>query len=305
MYHYVRRLGEGDFPDIKGLEIEKFQRQLDHIVNNYTVISMENAIDALINNLKLPEHPVLLTFDDGYIDHFQTVFPILQEMELPGAFFPPTCAIIDRKLLNVNKIHLVLATTSSQEKKDIYYALIEKMQKSRERYQLKSIDGYIKQYATDSRYDNKYVMFIKRMLQFFLPLELRQTICSELLFEFTGKSEKELAEMLYMKQSHLEQLVSGGMHVGGHGATHQWLSKISPEEQEEEIVASKELLKNIGVNPDYLTFCYPYGDSDSVTHSILNKHNFKLGFTTVPQKADFSFSNALTLERLDTNQLPQ
>ena len=37
----------------------------------------------------LPENSVLLTFDDGYIDHYTNVFPLLAEMGIPAFFSMP------------------------------------------------------------------------------------------------------------------------------------------------------------------------------------------------------------------------
>jgi hypothetical protein len=57
----------------------------------------------------LPERALLLTFDDGYADHYQTVFPLLDRLGLQGSFFPPARAILERRVLDVNKIHFLLA----------------------------------------------------------------------------------------------------------------------------------------------------------------------------------------------------
>ena len=35
----------------------------------------------------LPPTSIILTFDDGYIDHYVTVLPILQEMGFVGTYF--------------------------------------------------------------------------------------------------------------------------------------------------------------------------------------------------------------------------
>ena len=54
--------------------------------------------------------PIIITFDDGYKDHFQYVYPLLKERGIQGSFFPPKSAIQDNQILDVNSIHYILAT---------------------------------------------------------------------------------------------------------------------------------------------------------------------------------------------------
>ena len=110
MYHYVRDLEHSRFPAIKGLSVERFCRQLDYIQTRYTPIAVEDLISALSPAKKdLPKNAILLTFDDGYSDHFANVFPLLDARGIQGCFFPPAQAVLEHKVLDVNKIQFVLA----------------------------------------------------------------------------------------------------------------------------------------------------------------------------------------------------
>ena len=110
MYHYVRDLEHSRFPAIKGLSVERFCRQLDYIQAHYTPIAAEDLIGALSPAKKeLPTNPILLTFDDGYSDHFANVFPLLDARGIQGCFFPPAQSVLEHKVLDVNKIQFILA----------------------------------------------------------------------------------------------------------------------------------------------------------------------------------------------------
>lgn len=90
MYHYVRDLKRSRFPAIKGLSVERFCRQLDFIQTNYTPITVENLLESLERRGEdLPPDPILLTFDDGYSDHFTNAFPHLDARGIQGCFFLP------------------------------------------------------------------------------------------------------------------------------------------------------------------------------------------------------------------------
>ena len=56
MYHYVRPIRESEFPDIKGLELEGFNRQLDFLEQNYSIVTTEQVIAAVTKDKKLPKH---------------------------------------------------------------------------------------------------------------------------------------------------------------------------------------------------------------------------------------------------------
>ena len=99
MYHYVRERSYTRYPEIKSLLTSEFKEQLAYLTKHYTFVSMDDCINALQNNYVLPSDACLLTFDDGYIDHFITVFPILEENNIQGCFFPPAKAILDREVL--------------------------------------------------------------------------------------------------------------------------------------------------------------------------------------------------------------
>jgi len=52
--------------------------------NGYTPISLEKYIAASKGEEKLPDKPVMLTFDDGYQSFYTKIFPILKEYNYPG-----------------------------------------------------------------------------------------------------------------------------------------------------------------------------------------------------------------------------
>ncbi len=88
MYHYVRDLEHSRFPAIKGLSLQRFHRQLDYIQAHYTPVKVEDSwMHCRISDKELPPNPILLTFDDGYSDHFLNVFPQLDARGIQGCFF--------------------------------------------------------------------------------------------------------------------------------------------------------------------------------------------------------------------------
>ena len=109
---------------------------------------MEEATYSIDNQVKLPDKSILLTFDDAYSDHFNNVFPILDKYKLQGSFYTPSKAITEHTVLDVNKIHFILA--SVEDKLDLVNDLKELVRVYQKEYQLEDFDYYYKKLAKAS-----------------------------------------------------------------------------------------------------------------------------------------------------------
>jgi peptidoglycan/xylan/chitin deacetylase (PgdA/CDA1 family) len=301
MYHFVRDLHNSRYPKIKGLNLSSFVEQLDYLQEKYNLITMELLINSLDTKESLPPNAAILTFDDAYMDHFTNVFPILVDRKIQGAFYAPAKAVYENTILNVNKIHFILASTDDI-KKIINRTFLE-LDKYRAEYKLQSNDFYFKNLAIANHLDIKEVIFIKRLLQKELPEELRNNIIDILFEEFVGMSESVFSKELYMSKTQMKCMLQNGMHIGNHGYNHYWLNTISEDKQRIEIKKGCEFLMDIGVNMNNWTMSYPYGAYNESLIKILKENNCKLGLTTIVDVADLSTHNRYELPRLDTNDI--
>jgi hypothetical protein len=137
MYHYIRELPLTRFPKIKGLLFSQFENQLKYFLSNYSFITIKDCISAYYGEHLLPENPILLTFDDGYIEHYTKVFPLLNEYGIQGCFFPSAGVIVEDRVLNVNKIHFILAACKDN------LALLDEI--------FVAIDNYRSEYSLEER----------------------------------------------------------------------------------------------------------------------------------------------------------
>ncbi len=302
-YHYVRDLKNSRYPEIKGLEVGLFKEQLLHILKHYQVIRMEDLIEAVRFKKQLPENALLLTFDDGYRDHFEFVFPILTELGLQGSFFPPARAIQEHQVLDVNKIHFILASVKNKEQivKDIFSLL----DIHRAEYSLEENRYYYNKLAQESRFDPKEVAFIKLILQRELPEKLRNIIVNDLFKKYVSPDEKSFSRELYMDTEQIKFMKKQGMFIGSHGFDHYWLDTLPPEKQEMEINLSLEFLKKIGCDVSGWVMSYPYAAYNDSLISIIKEKDCVLAFIEDNRIADLDKDNPFTLPRLDTNDLPK
>jgi peptidoglycan/xylan/chitin deacetylase (PgdA/CDA1 family) len=304
MYHFVRDLARSRYPRIKGLDLVDFIEQIDYIRRYYTPITMEALIDATRRGRDdLPRNAILLTFDDGYKDHFENVLPILAKHRIQGSFFPPAKPILERCVLDVNKIHFTLAVV--EDKGRIVRFICSEIEKHSAGHSLDAPEAYYRKLAVASRYDSAEVVFIKRALQKALPEQLRAQITARLFAEFVTRDEEAFADELYMSVPELGQMRAAGMHIGSHGYSHCWLDSAGPAAQLGEVERSLAFLGALGCDLRNWTMCYPYGAYDDSLLSVVASLRCAVGVSTEVAIADTATANPLALPRLDTNDLPK
>lgn len=309
MYHYVRSRKPTRFPGLRVRDTEEFSRQLDYIQEHYTPVSAEDVTDSLNGVKTLPERACFLTFDDGYLDHYLTVFPELSKRGISGAFYPPVAAVQRKDVLEVNKIQLLLGRYGYEDvspliartktlyeqfqKEDEYQSLPESYEKLRERL---SVAG---------RYDSADVMFIKAILQYALPSYWRSRLLDNLFSEEFPIDRKIIASEMYMSLDMLRVMAKAGMHIGSHGASHAWLDKLPVEAQADEIDQSLAMLSDIYSSSSFMwSICYPFGGNTAETQQICRKRGCAFGVTTVPKIATLIPEHRFLLSRVDTNDIP-
>ena len=303
MYHYVRDLRNSRYPEIKGLDVSLFKKQICFFKEKFNPVTIEDVIAYYDEGTPLPNNALLLTFDDGYIDHFTVVFPILQENGMQGSFFIPGKTFSENVLLDVNKIHFVLASAQICE---LYKEVLEKIDdviRNNECPDLPSKEELIHKYATEERFDGKEVIFVKRMLQTVLPESVRNRITSELFSKFVGIDESKFARELYMNIDQIKCMKRNGMFIGLHGYDHYWLGKLDEKKMHDDIDRSLEVLSDV-VDKDSFIMNYPYGSYNNSVLSFLREKGCKLGMTTEVRIADIHSDDRLLLPRLDCNDFP-
>jgi peptidoglycan/xylan/chitin deacetylase (PgdA/CDA1 family) len=90
MYHYLSEPPEDADIYREDLSVapKAFRAQLQYLADNgYTVIDLYDLILGVTWKNPLPQKPVVLTFDDGYVDQYTNAFPLLKEFGFTATFF--------------------------------------------------------------------------------------------------------------------------------------------------------------------------------------------------------------------------
>ena len=302
MYHYVRNLYSSRYPDIKGLDLELFRKQIDFLQKNYTFISTDELIESFENNLDLPNDSVLLTFDDGYIDHYTNVYPILSEKEIPAFFSMPGKIISEGKVLDVNKIHFILASTPIDKLiREIYLELDKHRQSG---WAIPKNTELYSKLAVANRFDSASVVFVKRLLQVELDEKLRNIIVDSLFKSLIGIDESSFAQELYMSYDQVKHMSKqDGFTFGIHGYDHYWMNRLTADNLKTDIQKALDVFGGI-IDKRKWICCYPYGSHSPDVISCVRSMGAVAGFGTEVNVASLCDDTRYSLPRLDTNDFP-
>lgn len=113
MYHYI---GENPNPSDLGRNYlsvtpAKFEEQLTYLKNSgYSPIFLDELYGIFSGQASAPSKPVVLTFDDGYIDFYTTAYPILVKYNFKAVSFIPAGLIGTGYYMNWDQVKEIQRT---------------------------------------------------------------------------------------------------------------------------------------------------------------------------------------------------
>lgn len=91
MYHVISTPPAGQPMSELWVPKARFQSQVEALkTHGYTAITMEQAIKAWQDGAAIPEKPIVLTFDDGYLTQSTNAGPVLEQLGWKGVLYLTT-----------------------------------------------------------------------------------------------------------------------------------------------------------------------------------------------------------------------
>ena len=256
-YHGVLPAGydsTDDFLDGALIAADAFRDQLLLLKKRYNVVAPEQLLGWLRQQQSLPERAIVLTCDDGLLNHFTGVLPILQELGLKCIFFVTGASLAERPEMQwYTELYLMLRdmpcraeptavraailpriTDSLKERRSLWVTLMKSLSRMEAAERRGFMDELTAKVDLAPDWKDSYL----------LDPVLRE-------------------RFLAMGLPELKKLTEAGMTIGAHTLTHPSLSEQSPELAREEISRCRETLENRLGHPVW-AFAYPFGDPASV-----------------------------------------
>jgi len=257
---------------------ERFEEQLNYLKAECDVIRVADIADVLTQGSK--RRCVLITFDDGYVDNYEVVFPALKRVGLPAAIFLTT-GFLDQRLVSWWD---EIAWIVKQSTRDVLM-LPESWQ----------IEGL-------NRSADQAEVVIRRLLR------LAKSLAPESLADFlndiaeaagTGRAPRNAETAPWMTWDMVREMHRGGIDFGGHTVTHPVLSTCTLDQQRLEIQQSKTRIEQeLGV--PVTAFSYPVGQPWSFTAEsvrLAREARYQYGFSFFPGYSTYK-SDRLDLRRV-------
>ena len=297
MYHYVRPNGMRMSERHHVLDLDLFDQQLDVMAQKFEFVLGHDLLE-FGDEISVLEKKIWLTFDDGYRDCVDYILPSLLKRKSRGTFYIPTEAIFERKLLDVNKIHILLSS-SSTPKEIVKIADVLYSEMGLEAILRVSFDELFISHGIANLWNDAETEFIKKLFQKLLPTEIRKKYLASVFNQLVDRSESSWVDEFYLSPDDVQTLVDNGMEVGSHGHSHEWLAEMTAEHQRDELTKSFAHLDNKRGNVRAKAVCYPFGSYNDNTISILRSLDVRTGVLNRGQRFANVAANASDLLELD------
>ena len=278
IYHYSHPKEGYAFPGLHGVESKVFERHVEALKENFEMV---NCSELVAGTKKTDRISACITYDDGVVDVDLYVRPTLKKAGVPAIVFCCSLPLMEQKVLNVQKIHLIIGKIGFAQFLKEFKAAADTLG-----YDLDAARDDISHLGLKGshRFDNKEVGDFKRMLNFELQYDVLDHIL-DVLFAHHFGDEKEVVKHLYMSLDDLRRCQDDGIEIGLHTHSHRVLSRLNKEQQKQEIELCADFFAH-HLDIKDLHIAYPYGVNgtwNKDTVEIMENRKLRSGHALYPK----------------------
>lgn len=261
-----------------------FEKQVQYIKKNYTPITFSMLKKLSVEKKLINKPPIIITFDDGFLDNYDYVYPILKKYSVPATFFISTSYIGGNETFWFDWVAYIINTAPGNK-----YSLLEG------KHSLNLGEGK----------QNRHIILaeVLKLLKSFSNAD-RLKFINELgiLTGILKPNTSDLEKSKVMSWDQVIEMSENGMEIGSHTKTHPILTKLSNEEKREEIVGSKNIIEE-KTGKSCIVISYPVGGKDAYDEKIIKYvkgAGYEFGASYIPggNKIKNILSNKYSLRRI-------
>ena len=239
-------------------------RHLAVIREACTPIGLEDLF-AFVGGAKLPPNPVLVTFDDGYLDNHDVVLPILQRHRVRATFFIATSYIEERRLFWWDRINLLVKRSTRPAMTLAYpeHLTFPLATAADRKAAIRALLRVVK---------DTYALDLERFLA---------EVADASGVALDRDEERRRVDALMMTWDHVRALRRAGMDVASHTRTHRVVQTLEPAALADELAGSRRVLEGVLGEP-VRAISYPVGKPIRETPHVrdaVRAAGYELGFS--------------------------
>ena len=235
---------------------ELFAEQVAYIKRNHPTILPRELAEMWASGKRLRRMHAMITFDDGYADNYEVAFPILKNHGVSAVFFLITSYVGTPATSWWDEIAYLVRMTNKDTL--VFHAPVEVTLPLHDRdAAIKQVLGLYK--SPQNQEPEAFLARLREQTEVTLPSGTRN----------------------FMGWEQATEMAANGMEIGSHTHTHRILSKLSPDEQFEELTTSKRVLEE-HLGSEVVSLAYPRGKRDAfdrTTEEMARRAGYKIAFS--------------------------
>ena len=278
-YHRVHPLPGPDYPFLDGIvsaSPESFEKQLRFVSKRFNVINFNDISDLLASGANVPDHSLVITFDDGYADNYEVAFKMLMEFGLTATVFVTTSFVDSGQPLWFDRsAYIIKALPNGVISFDSGRYEFEVTDTNREEI-IGSVRDLFVSHSNEDR------------LRWLDELE-RQSGVS------VSPDHMQLVKPLSWDQ--IGEMSDRGIEIGSHTVTHPYLTKLNDDAMMFELSESKSAIER-HTGKQVKSVAYPAGVFDRRVQSCAKDCGYEFGISYEHGVKKFTRDDTFAIPRL-------
>jgi peptidoglycan/xylan/chitin deacetylase (PgdA/CDA1 family) len=257
-------------PDIsingRHMAAKEMEGHFIYLKRNFNVVSLDEMFLSFREGKEFSRKSVAITYDDGYLNNYTTVFPLIQKYTIPATFFILSKPLIDPTFINWPDILDIIKKYSDCNSVQAGNNVFKRRNGANffsEALNI-SLADYLKQRGAE-----------------------REEILAEIMKQCFFEKLIDKANTEYYKFATAEQVKEMSknklVEIGSHSHSHYNLGNIAPDLAGEELVKSKKILEDI-IDKEVNTIAFPDGSYTDGVKNISEKAGYKKQLAVSPQR---------------------
>ena len=282
-YHRITNHRESGFdlfaPNVSATP-DGFAAQMDYVKHHFNVVSVDNVVSWLKGGSPLPANPLLITFDDGYLDNLENAFPVLQQHGFPAVIFLATNYMGRKRPFFWDLIAYCFNHTS---RRSVALPLLGLQQWTNDKERTAVMNNWLSMLKTVSNDEKETaVQKLPALLDVTIPDDAFAHVC--------------------LTWDQVRMMAKSGIAFGAHTQNHPILTRISLDDVREEILGSKQRIE-AETGQKVTSLAYPNGqatDYNVAIKEIVAESGIEVAFTLAhgPAKPAEVRQDPLTIRRV-------
>ncbi|WP_111495982.1 polysaccharide deacetylase family protein [Marinobacter bohaiensis] len=259
MYH---RISPHDEPG--KIHVDQFRDQMRMIKRDFHPMNLTQLIEAHHSGT-VPDHAVVVTFDDGYADFAEYAFPVLKEEGIPVTLFITTGFVNHDLWLWPDQVRYAIDKTARKGPV--------------------TLTGMDTSLDISSDRNQAWNAIADHCLT--IPNDQKETLIANLFEQLdVARPAGPPPEYEGLNWLQVKSMVEEGLDIGSHSYSHPILTKLRQDALTTELELSRQLIREkLGV--DAQVFCYPNGqpiDFNSEVKSAIQAAGYQVAVAAFPSR---------------------